>query len=273
MSRVLVLSLLVLCACRTVTPAAPPPTAVWEVPLALEANGLPLVEATIGGKKTLLIVDTGSPDITLQAWFVKALEVEPAEDGAYRVAELSLQVGAFNTKRKWRIVETVSSERERGIGGTLSPQRLLESGAMAIDFPNKRLLALDGKAHAWLRWLDERSPKGQVEALPRSAPFGKGLNVKSRVGDGKEVVTCLASGQTQSLYASHLFDNSLLAHGPVVEGLHVRVGDSEFGPVAIQARFVDSGGPEGWLAMDVLRNVVLLVPIHEIHPIWLMTPR
>ena len=43
-------------------------------------------------------------------------------------------------------------------------------------------MALDGKPNAWLRWLDERSPKGQVEALVRSAPFGGGLHVKTREG-------------------------------------------------------------------------------------------
>lgn len=262
----------VLCACRTITPAAPPPSAVWEVPIVLEQNGLPLVQATVGGKPTLLILDTSAPETTLQAWFVKSLEVGPTEFEGHRVAELPLQLGGHVTTAKWRLVETVPSERERGIGGTLSPQRAVAAGAVAIDFPSKKLLGLDGKANAWLRWLDERSPKGQVEALPRVAPFGKGLHVKSKVGDGKEVTTSLASGQANTRYAASLFDASLLAGGQQVKGLHVRVGESEFGPMDVQVQ-PEATEVQGWLGMDVLRGLVLMVPVHELHPIWLMTPR
>lgn len=272
MHRALLLFPLLLCACRTVTPAAPPPTAVWEVPLTLEAKGPPLVQATIGGKQTLLIVDTGAPDLALQAWFVRSLEVEPTESEGRRVVELTLQLGSHTSKKRWSLAETVPDQRELGIGGTLSPQKLLEAGAVAVDFPNKRLLALDGKAHSWLRWLDERSPKGQVEAMPRTAPFGGGVHVKTRVGDGKEVPTRLSSAQQQTAYAKDLFDPSLLAGAQHLAGLHIRAGDSEFGPVDVLVR--DADAPiEGWLGLDVLRNVVLLVPVHELHPIWLMTPR
>jgi hypothetical protein len=272
MDRALLIPLVLCAACRTITPAAPPPTAVWEVPFTLEANGLPLVQATVGGKTTLLIVDTSAPDTTLQAWFVKSLEVEATESEGHRVAELPLQLGTNVTTAKWKLVETVPAQRELGIGGTLSPQRAIAAGAVAIDFPNKRLLALDGKANAWLRWLDERSPKGQVEALPRVAPFGMGLHVKTRVGDGKELATSLASGQERTTYVATVFDPTLLAGGPHVAGLHVRVGDSEFGPLDVLVRPAETQ-VEGWLGMDVLKNVVLLVPVHELHPIWLMTPR
>ncbi len=265
--------LFLLTACRTVTQGLPPPKPEWEVPFTLEQNGLPLVQATIGGKQTLLIVDTGAPDLTLQNWFVKSLEgVEPAESEGRRVVELSLQLGAINAKKKWSLVETVPDQRELGIGGTLSPQKLLERGAIAIDFPNKRILAINGRQQSWMLWLDERSPRGQVEALPRTAPFGGALHVKTRVGDGKEVPTRLSSAQQQTAYAKDMFDPSLLAGSQHLAGLHIRTGDSEFGPVDVLVR--DADAPiEGWLGLDVLRNVVLLVPVHEMAPIWLMTPR
>lgn len=190
MPRVLSLLPLLLLGCRTVTPPVPSPTSTWELPIATAA-GLPVVEVTIGGKKTLLVVDTGAPETTLQAWFVKSLEVEPTDLEGHRVAELPLRLGTTVVNAKWRLVETAPAQRELGIGGTLCPQRTLTKGAVAIDFPRKRLIALDGTANAWLRWLDERSPKGQVE---------------------------------------------------------------------------------GWLGLDVLQGAVLLVPVHELHPIWFMTP-
>jgi hypothetical protein len=154
----------------------------------------------------------------------------------------------------------------------VSPQKLLEKGAVVVDFPGKRLLALGGKSHSWMQWLDERSPKGQVEAMPRTAPFGGGLHVKTRVGDGKEVPTRLSSAQPQTAYAKGMFDPALLAGAQHLSGLHLRAGDSEFGPIDVLIR--DADAPvEGWLGLDVLRNVVLLVPVHEMAPIWLMTPR
>lgn len=264
------LPLLLLCACRTITPGAPPPSAAWEVPITTQA-GLPLVEATIGGRPTLLIVDTSAPETTLEAWFVKSLEIEPTDFEGHRVAELPLQLATSVTTARWRLVETVPTHREMNIGGTLCPQRLLGKGAVAIDFPRKRLMALEGKPNAWLRWLDERSPKGQVEALPRVAPFGGGLHVKTRVGDGKEVATSLASSQERSSYATALFDSALIVEGKV-SGLHLRVGESEFGPLDVLTRTAEAG-VWGWLGMDVLQGTVLLVPVHELHPIWFMTPR
>ncbi len=268
--RSLPLLLITLCACRTITPAAPPPSAVWEVPISF-AGGLPVVEATIRGKPVLLALDTGAPEITLQAWFLKSLGIEPTQADGHLVAELPLQLGTSVTTAKWRLVETDPTQRELGIGGTLSPQKLLAKGAVAIDFPRKRLLALDGKANAWLRWLDERSPQGQVEALPRAAPFDGRLHVMTRVGDGREVTTAIDSGKARSIYASTLFDPSLLAGGQHVAGLHLRVGQAEFGPLDIGVQPAEAA-VEGWLGMDVLLRTVLLVPVHELHPIWLMTP-
>lgn len=270
MLRSLSLVLVVCCACRTTTPAAPPPSARWELPIVFQ-GGLPLVQATVGGRPTLLVLDTGAPQTTLQAWFVKSLELEPTEFEGHRVVELPLQVGGQTTTAKWALVDTTPGHRELGIGGTLSPQHLLAKGAVAIDFPRQRLLALEGKANAWLRWLDERSPRGQVEALPRAAPFDGRLHVMTSVGDGSEVATGLASGDAHTSYPASLFEPSLVKDGHVV-GLHLKVGQSEFGPLDVVVRPLESQ-PESRLGMDVLQGAVLLVPVHELHPIWFMSPR
>lgn len=272
MVRTLTPLLVALCACRTVTAAAPPPSAFWEVPIIYEAPGLPLVQATVGGKSTLLILDTSARETTLQAWFVKSLEVQPGEAEGHRVAELPLQLAGQVITAKWKLVDTVPAQRARGIGGTLSPHHTVEKGAVAIDFPQKRLVALDGRPNAWLRWLDERSPQGQVETLTRTAPFDGRLHVSTRVGDGREVSTGVASALERSSYAVSLFDPSLVIGGTHVPGLHLRVGQAEFGPLDVLVRPAEEK-VEGWLGMDVLQGAVLLVPVHELHPIWFMTPR
>ena len=263
--------LVVVCACKTVTPPAPAPVAVWEVPLVVEPGRAPLVQATIGGKPTLLLIDTAASQTTLQAWFIKSLEVEPTDFEGHRVAALPLQLGTFTTTARWQLVDTDPALRELGIGGTISPHHLVPKGAVVIDFPMKRMLALDGQPNNALRWLDERSPKGQVEGLLRVAPFEGRIHVKTRVGDGREVVTALASTQPRSRYAAGLFDASLITDGTHVAGLHVRVGESEFGPLDVLVQPTE-GAVEGWLGMDVLQGVVLLLPVHELHPIWFMTP-
>ena len=270
MLRLLAWSLVVLCGCRTTTPAAAPPSATWELPITFQGE-LPVVEATIGGKPTLLVLDTGAPETTLQTWFVKSLELEPTAAEGHQVIELPLQVGGQSTTSKWPLVEDDPHRRELGIGGTLSPQHLLSKGAVAIDFPRKRLLALDGKANGWLLWLDERSPKGQVEALPRAAPFDGRLHVMTSVGDGSEVATEIASGEAHSRYPASLFDPSLIKQGQVA-GLHLKVGQSEFGPLDVLVQPLESP-PDSRIGLDVLQGAVLLVPVHELHPIWLMTPR
>lgn len=276
MLRARSLVLVVLCGCRTTTPGAPPPIAPWELPIVFEADGhpsaLPLVQATVGGRPTLLLLDTAARETTLQAWFVKSLGVEPTEAEGRKVIELPLQLGGEVTTSKWPLVETVSAQRELGIGGTLSPQHARKKGAVAIDFPRRRLIALDGKANAWLRWLDERSPKGQAEALPRMPPFDGRLQVMTRVGDGRDVATTLATGQERTSYVAGLFDPSLLGDGVHVAGLHLRLGQSEFGPLDVLVQ-PGEGPVQGRLGLDVLRGGVLLVPVHELAPIWFMTPR
>lgn len=272
MLRALPLLLVILGGCRTTTPGAPPPNAPWEVPLVFAADGHPVVQATVGGKPTLLILDTGARETTLQAWFVESLQREPVQVEGRRVIELPLELGAERLTAKWPLVETVPAERALGIGGTLSPQHARARGALALDFPRLRLVALDGNANAWLRWLDERSPKGQVEALPRVAPYDGSLHVLTRVGDGREVVTTVVTGQEHSSYSPGLFDSSLLVGGSHVPGLHLRLGQSEFGPLDILVQPME-GKAEGRLGLDVLRGGVLLVPVHELPPLWFMTPR
>ena len=263
--------LVVVFACKTVTPPDPVPAAVWEVPLTLEPGRAPVVQVMIGGKPALFIVDTAAAETTLQAWFVKSIEVEPTDFEGHRVAELPLQLGTFTTTQKWQLVDTDPALRKLEIGGTLSPHHLMARGAVVLDFPMKRMLALDGQPSAALLWLDQRSPKGQVEGLLRVAPFEGRIHVKTRVGDGNEVVTALASTQPRTRYAIGLFDSSLITDGTHVAGLHIRVGESEFGPLDVLVQPAEDK-VEGWLGMDVLQGTVLLLPVHELHPIWFMTP-
>ena len=263
--------LLLFTACVTSTPAAPPPIATWEVPLELEAGGLPLVEVVVAGKPTRLVVDTASSETWLATWFATSLGV-PVEGG--KTSDLTLSIGSNALPAaKWSVRADPGDFQALGIGGVLAPHHLVERGAVALDFPRKRLLLLTGQMNVWMRWLDERSPSSAVESLPRAGERDGTLHVKSRVGDGKrELVTQLASGSKRSEYLSEFFDASLIGEGGAVKGLHVRLGDSEFGPIDVTAR-PKLGSNEGVLGMDVLSKLVLLMPAFENQALWVMTPR
>jgi hypothetical protein len=259
--RWLFVMLLALAACRTSTQAAPPPTASWEVPIVLEPGQPPMVDVTVGGKTARFIIDTTAADTALAAWFAKSLAPGPLP--------LSLGPDTMRTAA-WPTLPSDGDLEARGIGGVLAPHRLLERGAVALDFPRRRMVGLAGQQMVWLRWLDERSPKSVLESLVRVGPRDAGLFVKSRVGDGREVITRLATTAQQSSYAAALFDEALLAGGPVLKGLHVRLGDSDFPLDTLITPSVDRA--EGQLGLDALATRVLLMPMLEGQALWVMTP-
>lgn len=247
MLRVSSLVLLVLCGCRTSTPPKPPASALWEAPLELAPGQPPRVQVTLDGAPASLVVDLAATSSALPAG-VSTATLGPVD-----------------------LLRSAGSPAAEGAPGVLAVSRLLERGAVVLDFPRKRLLALDGGELAWLRWLDERSPRGQLEGVSRAGAPDRGVLVKTRVGDGREVVTQLSTTHLHTAYARELFEPGLIT-GEKVPGLFVKVRDSEFGP--LEAELLPPGAPvEGRLGLDVLSGLVVLVPVHAMAPIWFMTPR
>lgn len=250
---------LALGACRTSTPPAPPPEAAWEAPLTFDAGRF-LIDAVVDGKPARLVLDTAAAETALLDGFAKTLG-----EGEHSVT-LS---GA--TLRTAKVLSDPSLEAA-GVQGVLSPQSLAPDGAIALDFPRKRLVAIKGKQNTWLRWLDERSPKGVVESLPRAGARDGTLTVMTRAGDGREAVTRLDARALRSEFSAALFDAGLVAGKSALEGVHVRLGDSEFGPLTVTIA-PTLEGRDGTLGLDVLGSVVLLVPLAGHQALWLMTPR
>lgn len=233
MLRLSPLVLLVLCGCRTSTPPRPPPTSLWEVPLEL-VDGRPVVQVTIDGQPQRLLVDT------------------------------SAKAQAFSGTATLGPVSVTGT----GGDGRLAVRGLVEQGAVVLDFPRRRLLALGGGEMTWLRWLDERSPRGQLEGVARA---GDGVLVKTRAGDLPDVVTLVDTSSLRTAYARELFDPKLVVNERI-PGLFVRIRESEFGPLEAELLPPDAG-VQGRLGMDVLSGLVVLVPMHAMAPIWFMTPR
>lgn len=253
MSRALPLAVLalVLGACRTTARAAPPPQARWEVPLALTVDGLALVVAKLGPADVRLLVDTAASETVL---FGRSGE---------------LQLGPER-------ITAAAAEPRPGlqVDGVLAVHHLLTGGALVLDFPGQRLLALDGSENAWLRWLDERSPKGELAGVARLPPLAGGLLVQTRAGDGPEVTTVVATTALRSGYARSLFDAAVLegVRQEGLEGVHLRIRDAEFGPLTVDV-LPPGTTPPARLGLDVLKGLVVVVPVHDSPRIWFMTPR
>ena len=154
----------------------------------------------------------------------------------------------------------------RGPQNVLALGSLPPASAVVLDFPRRRVLGLDASTAGWLRWLDARSPKGKLESLPRVAP----MTVKSDVGDRRGVFTQLTSTVRRSQFPAVMFDAALV-HDGQVSGLHLQLGETTFGPLDVDAR--DDLTASARLGMDVLQNVVLLLPNDPNQGVWLLVPR
>jgi predicted aspartyl protease len=146
-------------------PRRPPLTR--RAPLRFELNGrpfpLPLVRGTIGGKETLMLVDTGANSHVIAGWFAKraALAVTKRGDVGTDHAGKSITTRRVDhpqvTIDQWGplaegpmlVTDLPPIIEKLGIGAFVSPQRLTEEGdAVVVDLREGEMRAA---------WFDEAS--------------------------------------------------------------------------------------------------------------------
>ena len=134
---------------------------------------VPIVVARLGGQATQLLVDTGAFDHVLDEWFARQLAFSsPTGRGATVIDHGNRRVGMDQMAKVtldldgWGEIGSIaplatkdsnSGLQRLGIGGILSPQRLLAIGSVVIDFPGGSLSATDDAA-----------AQRQVTAMPTS---------------------------------------------------------------------------------------------------------
>ena len=126
----------------------------------------PMVEATVGGVRTLLVLDTGSDTHLLNKELVDqiGLAVEPGETGtdhagtempSWTVGTVSADLAELTLPLTDVVVIPAPPPFPGwGIGGILSPQRLWPKAHAVIDMVNDELVLLESdepSAHGWAR--------------------------------------------------------------------------------------------------------------------------
>jgi hypothetical protein len=122
-----------------------------------QTRHVPLVHATVAGRPTLLLLDTGSFDHLLEGWFGRALQdtasgtrsaalVDHANRRVpvERYSEASFAVDGWEPLPSIRPLVTndlTPAPRKLGIGGILSPQRLVRGNVIVIDFPQGEMVS------------------------------------------------------------------------------------------------------------------------------------
>ncbi len=261
----------------------------------------PMVEATVAGMATRLIVDTGASDHVLTTEFAERARVAmtPGEDGtdaagnnllSWLVGRLDVAMGSNDlTLENVQATAGPPPFSAWGIGGFLSPQNLHPSAAIVLDLAAGRL-AVDDEA-------PDRVADRLVAAHPRLEPVwleripdDTTILVRVAVDSGERVVTLLDSGARGTSFAASAVpgltvtgaagsDTSGRAIGgeqmtaPFVLGKSLRVGGAR---LPVDRLFVPPAMPgeiDGLVGMDVLRGTVLLLWADPARPVLWLVPR
>jgi hypothetical protein len=258
----------------------------------------PMVETTIGGVATRLIVDTGASDHVLTTELVERARVAmvPGEDGtdaagnrltSWLVGRLDVAIGSNDlTLENVQATAGPPPFEAWGIGGFLSPQNLHPSAAIVLDLASGRLAIDDQPPDRVVERLVATHPRLEPVWLERIPSDGTIL-VRVAVDSGEPVVTILDSGARGTSFAASTVagltaagaDTSGRALGgeamtaPFVVGQSLQVGDAR---LPVDRLFVPPALPgemDGLVGMDVLRRTVLLLWADPARPVLWLVPR
>lgn len=251
---------------------------------------IPLVHATVAGRPTLLLVDTGAFDHLLEGWFARELQDAEASGRSAAVTDhanrrvtmdqwgaMSFAVDGWSPLGPIRPLVTpdlVAGPRALGIGGILSPQRLATGGAVVLDFPAREMVAMDAVA-AGERLAAHRSSLGT--ALPCGSTYVIAATVEGK--DARLLVDTGASGT--DLRASSPAGQALAGRSAVSRDIYAiggAVGTRMLGDARVtmgqlstrldvplvEDRARASRCPsDGVVGMDVLAECVLVIEASE----------
>ncbi|MBI3553426.1 MAG: retropepsin-like domain-containing protein [Elusimicrobia bacterium] len=227
----------------------------------------PVVSAEIGGRRVLLLLDTGANGQVLDRGLALGLGLKaaPAEAGqdhyGNKVATEDLPSVPISLGR-WRTelahptaIPRPQSLRERGILGTLSPQNLLETGVVMLDLSARELLIAPTNPRDLDRWLKEVFPGRDFAALPtRMEQQSLEVVVPAALKGRAKVPVLLDTGSGSTEFSDDY------AKDGVRDGI-VELAGRELKVARIEVRsFKGQAYMSGILGLDGLRGLVLVFP-------------
>lgn len=278
---------------------SPAASILFETPITFHVTDrdvfCPMVEVSIRGKMTKLILDTGSTDhvLTIEMANKVGLKSEPAEPGtdhagepvpSWSLGEVAIQMeGKELLLRKAQAIKGPAPFEGWGVGGFLSPQNLHASAFTVIDLVGNRLFLVDGNSHELAAWLKARYPTLHMLKLKRSP--GKTALVRASIEPFAAVVTMLNTGGRQTEFARSSVPTLRGANpdtlgagvsgtqvtGEEVKGQMLRVGDARLPVPALLVRGTMKP-PFGLVGMDCLRGTVLAISASANEPAYWLVP-
>jgi len=242
----------------------------------------PMVEARVGGVRTLIVLDTGSDTHLLNKELVDeiGLAAEPGETGtdhagtempSWNLGTVPIEIAGVGLS----LTDVVSIPAPPpfpgwGVGGILSPQRLRHSAQAVVDMVYGELVLLEGTESAAHAWALDRHLRLRALILDRVGSDHTVL-VSAAISPHPPVPTLVDTGGRDTE-----FDRSAL---PGVGGSGAeRLGGSVSGADVVGERagaavllaggaeipvpnlaLRDGMDPPGIIGMDVLRGTVLVV--------------
>jgi hypothetical protein len=273
---------------------------ILDVPITFDTRQgtthVPMVEATVGGVSTKLILDTGSSDhvLTRELADSAALASEPGEPGtdstgasvpSWTLGELDVVIAG----RTFGLRDVVAIRGPGpfvgwGVGGFLSPQHLHPTAWVILDLAADRLALVEGDERALAGRLDRRSHGLRLLRLDR-IPTDPTILVRAALDHFEPVVTLLDSGGKTTAFvasavaglgggrrtgAGHGVGGGQIV-GAVVENRTLVIADAHL-PVARVVVRDEMDGHDGLVAMDVLRGTVLVVSADRSKPVFWLLP-
>jgi len=243
----------------------------------------PMVEVTVAGTATKLILDTGSTDhiLTIELAAQVGLEAEPGEPGtdstgasvpSWSLGEVEVEIaGQAFALRDVVAITAPAPFPGWGVGGFISPQHLQPGAWAVLDLTADRFFIVDGEEADVAGWLNERTPDLQLLRLER-APGDATILVRAAIEPFDEVVTMLDSGGKRTQFtqaavagvsdgpqaSSGRGVGGTESFGAEVRGQTLIVGEARL-PLEALIVSPEMDGRDGLVGMDVLRGTVLTV--------------
>jgi hypothetical protein len=279
---------------------APPPI-LLNVPITFDVGNqvthAPMIEVTVGGTPTKLILDTGSTDhiLTMELAEQVGLEAEPGEAGtdstgasvpSWSLGEVEVEIAGQAFALQDVVAITAPGPFPGwGVGGFISPQHLHPGAWAVLDLAAERFFLLDAEEADLTAWLGERTPDLRLLRLER-VPGDGTILVCGAIEPFEEVVTMLDSGGKRTQFTEAAVPGTHQgpqassgrgvgggeSFGAELRGRTLIIGEARL-PLATLILSPEMDGRDGLVGMDVLRGTVLTVSGDPHRPvIWQVAP-